>query len=77
MKDYFSKLEDVPLMLSASQLAVFLGISRARAYTLMHTKGFPTVHIGKRMLCPKEQVIVWLEQQVSTETDDWTVLKGM
>lgn len=74
MKNCFSKYEDVPLMLNASQLAVFLGISRARAYELMHTKGFPTVKIGKRLICPKEKVIVWLENQIDAESNGWMLL---
>ena len=76
MKDCFSKFEDMPIMLSANQLAIFLGISRAHAYTLMHSKGFPTIRIGKRMLCPKEHVITWLEQQIDKGTENCTFTGG-
>ena len=36
--------------MNADQLAEILGISRAGAYQLLHQEGFPTLHIGKRML---------------------------
>ena len=38
----YTSLEQLPLALSADDVAQVLGISRANAYTLMHSKGFPT-----------------------------------
>jgi len=29
----------------------------------MHSKGFPTLRIGKRMMVPKEQLSRWINQQ--------------
>lgn len=55
--------EQLPLMLNANQLAGILGISRAGAYELMHSKGFPTLRIGKRMMVPKEQLARWVDRQ--------------
>lgn len=57
--------EQLPLMLNATQLAGLLGISRAGAYELMHSKGFPTLRIGKRMMVPKEHLARWIDQQSS------------
>lgn len=51
-----------PAILSADQLAEILGISRAGAYQLLHQEGFPTLRIGKRMLVPKEKLIVWIDR---------------
>jgi len=53
--------EQLPLMLNADQLSETLGISRAGAYELMHSKGFPTLRIGKRMMVSKDQLIKWIE----------------
>lgn len=50
--------ENLPTVLNATQLASALGISRAGAYQLLHTKDFPTLRIGKRMLVPKDRLIV-------------------
>ena len=40
--------------------------SRANAYTLMHSKGFPTIKIGKRMVVPKNKLIEWMEAQTAS-----------
>jgi len=50
-------------MLNANQLAGVLGISRAGAYELMHSRGFPTLRIGKRMMVPKDHLTRWIDQQ--------------
>ena len=42
----YTSLEQLPLALSAEDVAQVLGISRANAYTLMHSKGFPTIKIA-------------------------------
>ena len=46
-------------------VAQVLGISRANAYVLMHSKGFPTLKIGKRMTVPKDKLIAWMEKQLA------------
>ena len=48
--------ENLPNVLSAEQLAQTLGISRAGAYQLLHSEGFPTLRIGKRMLVPRDKL---------------------
>ena len=59
----FTSLDQLPLTLSAEQVASVLGLSRAKAYELMHSKGFPTLVIGKRMVVPKDKLIRWIDQQ--------------
>lgn len=54
--------EQLPIMLNANTIAQTLGISRAGAYELMHSKGFPTLRIGKRMMVSKEHFIEWIEK---------------
>ena len=54
--------EDLPNVLSAEQLAQTLGISRAGAYQLLHSEGFPTLRIGKRMLVPRDKLAEWIEK---------------
>ena len=60
----YTSMEQLPITLSANQVAQVLGISRANAYTLMHSKGFPTIQIGKRMVVPKNKLIEWMEMQM-------------
>ena len=61
----YTSLEQLPLALSAEDVAQVLGISRANAYTLMHGKGFPTIKIGKRMTVPKDKLIEWIDKQMT------------
>ena len=48
-------------MLTANELAGALGISRAGAYALIHSKGFPTLRIGKRLTVPKDKLTAWID----------------
>ena len=60
----YTSVDQLPLTLSAEHVAMALGISRAGAYTLLHSKGFPTIKIGKRLVVPRDQFIKWMETQV-------------
>ena len=62
----YTSMDQLPITLSANQVAQVLGISRANAYTLMHSKGFPTIQIGKRMVVPKNKLIEWMERQTTS-----------
>lgn len=70
MKSRFYTEDQVPLILTVNDVADILGLSRAYAYNLFHAEGFPTIHIGKRMMVRKEKFFEWLlmqEQEVSYE----------
>ena len=55
--------EDLPLFLNADQLAAVLGVSISSAYELMGSKNFPSLRIGKRLLVPREKLILWVNEQ--------------
>jgi excisionase family DNA binding protein len=61
----YTSLEQLPLALSADDVAQVLGISRANAYELMHSEGFPTLRIGKRMTVPKDKLIEWIQTRIA------------
>ena len=61
----YTSLEQLPLALSADDAAQVLGISRANAYELMHSEGFPTLKIGKRMTVPKDKLIEWIQTRIA------------
>lgn len=63
----YTSLDQLPLTLRADHLAAVLGISRAGAYNLMRSKGFPTIFIGKRMVVYRDKFIQWMDAQVSTQ----------
>ena len=68
MKTY-TDTQELPLALSAEDVAAVLGISRANAYTLMHSVGFPTLIIGKRMVVPKDKLLTWMDEQIGGTYD--------
>ena len=65
MTTTYTSYDQLPLALCADDVAAVLGISRANAYTLMHSKDFPTIFIGKRTIVPRDKLIEWMEQQLS------------
>ena len=58
-KDY----DELPLFLNAELIAKTLGIAPSSAYELMREKDFPALHVGKRIVVPKEQFRLWVEKQ--------------
>ena len=65
-KERISSYDQLPVALNANQVAAVLGISRAGAYTLMRSEGFPTLFLGKRMVVPKDKLIAWMDARVSS-----------
>ena len=61
-RNKFKSYDDLPLMLSVPDLTEVLGISRASAYELVKSKGFPALHIGNRIVIPKEELIAWIRR---------------
>ena len=53
-KTKYTNYNDLPLMLSVPDVASVLGISRAGAYELVRSDGFPSLRIGSRIVVPKE-----------------------
>ena len=62
-KSSYKTYEDLPLMLSVPDVAKVLGISRAGAYDLAHSKEFPSMKIGSRIIVPKDKFLLWIEKQ--------------
>ena len=61
----FKNYDDLPLMLSVPDLTAVLGISRAGAYELVKQEGFPSLHIGNRILIPKDELIAWIKRNTN------------
>ena len=60
----YHSYDDLPLFLNAELISKVLGVSLSRAYELMHDKEFPAVHVGSRIVVPKEQFQKWVEEQM-------------
>ena len=59
-KTKYTNYDDLPLTLSVPDVASVLGISRAGAYELVRSDGFPSLRIGSRIVVPKEKFIEWI-----------------
>lgn len=57
----YMNYDELPLMLNVVQVAAVLGISRAGAYELVHSEGFPTLKIGSRIVVPKDKLREWID----------------
>ena len=66
----YTSIEQIPLFLDADCLALVLGISRAKAYQLMHDETFPTLRIGRRMVVRKEQFIAWMDREAGVAVEN-------
>jgi excisionase family DNA binding protein len=53
-------------MLSITEASRVVGISRAGMYKLVKssTTGLPVVHIGTRLLVPRDQLFEWIDKQI-------------
>ena len=60
----YKTYDDLPLFLNVNLVAQVLGVSISTAYEVMHEPGFPVLHVGSRMVVPKEKFIQWAEEQV-------------
>ena len=58
----YKSYDELPLFLNAGLIAKVLGIADSSAYELMHSKDFPVIKIGSRMVVPKDKIREWVEQ---------------
>ena len=65
----YKSYDELPLMLSVTDMAEVLGISRAGAYELVKTEGFPSLSVGSRIIIPKEEFMSWVKCQSSESTE--------
>ena len=66
-KEFYKSFDDLPIMLSVNQLANVLGISRTRSYDLVRSKGFPSITIGSRIVIPKDELMIWIQNQLNSK----------
>ena len=60
-----TSFDQLPITLRAEDIAEILGVSRANAYVIMHSKGFPKMQIGKRIMVTKDNFRAWMEMQTT------------
>ena len=66
-KETFKSYEDLPLMLSVPEMAAAMGISRAGAYELARSEGFPALRVGTRIVIPKDELREWMKRNMGKQ----------
>ena len=52
------------MSLNAEDISKVLNISIGNTYNLLLREDFPTIHIGKRMIVPRDRFFEWMDQQI-------------
>jgi len=56
--------EALPMILTPSDIAAVMNLSRNRAYELVHSDGFPSFKIGKKLYrIQKDKFLEWLDNK--------------
>ena len=63
----FRSHDDLPLTLTVPEVGEVLAISRAKAYDLARSEGFPSMRIGTRILVPRDKLIRWIDKQTEAQ----------
>ena len=63
----FRSYDDLPLTLTVPEVGEVQGISRAKAYDLARSEGFPSMRIGTRILVPRGKLIRWIDEQTEAQ----------
>lgn len=66
-KEIYKSFDELPIMLSVNQLANVLGISRTSSYDLVRSKDFPSITIGSRIVVPKDELMIWIQNQLNSK----------
>ena len=64
-KKLYRSYEDLPLALSAEDIAEILNISRTKAYYLFHREDFPFIRFGRRQIVPRDLFFAWMRKQIA------------
>ncbi len=64
MERKYKDFSELPLTLTATDVAEILGIARVKAYELVQSKGFPRIILGRRILIPRDKFIEWYNAKV-------------
>ncbi|OUN09732.1 DNA-binding protein [Flavonifractor sp. An91] len=58
-------MEELPLVLTPTDIAAVLNISRNTAYEVIHSAGFPLFRVGKQYRVSRERFLKWLDEQAA------------
>lgn len=57
-----------PRLLTVKDIMTIFGIGKNKAYTLMRTKGFPLIYVGRDMRVDPKALREWIDQHKGRQT---------
>lgn len=69
-------MENTRIAISVQELGKRLGVSRAKAYELVKSAGFPSIRLGGRILVPAVQLEGWIAQQLEQQAAEQSAQKA-
>ena len=69
-KTKWNDYDSLPLILDVTDIQHIMGISRASAYELVHTPGFPAVRSGRLITISKKAFFNWLDSGSSLNENE-------
>ena len=64
-------LTNAPATLRINDVAEILGVSKPTALKAVHSKGFPILHCGKRIIIPTKPFLEWLNAAGDRSENDY------
>jgi len=55
--------DNSPRTLTVKEMAGLLGLSIPKAYELTRKDGFPSIHVGRRILVNQDMLMEWMRQE--------------
>ena len=62
------RMEELPVVLTPTDIAAILGVSRNTSYEVLHSENFPAFKVGKLYRVPRDEFLLWMESQTANKT---------
>lgn len=62
----YENIDSMPDLITVPEMAVYLRLSRGRAYEIVNEEGFVSLTVGRRILVPKNSFKTWLNNHTCT-----------
>lgn len=61
----YNQTEELPAILTARHVSLFLGLNKTGTYALFKRQGFPSVFIGNKRIVLRDALLRWLENEAA------------
>lgn len=75
------RFDDLPMCMLVKDVSAVMGISAPKAYELVHSEGFPSIQVGRKIVIPRDRFLKWFYQEdyetITGDKPENTTLKLM